>query len=368
MIDLKNMKLKTETSTFKIGKKEYPVYDARLSDFNTKELNRVASVTNAKLLADCIMVSHSDIVSHGREMQSRAMDTDKNKVKKYVKDIAKRGLLELPTVTIKDNKIVLLGGHHRLQALFNLHYSKPTEEELLVPVRVYEFNDDFDRLNFLQENNDHHEEGMNQNKQDNVMYVQQALEMVSPNLSKDQARMKIISGLERQGLSKKKAESTFEKATQVKTAKVVGIKSVTSSEYKKAIKDTWGAEMVGHRQELKADSSGNFYVRATAPRDVQRVLGNCRESFYKGLKAGGSKTFKIHMAAHVLATAQNKMTPQSIRDARKRVLANLADDNINFYIPSGKGHIEEVMLMGQICDGKDQYQDVVYKWNGKEFV
>ena len=114
--------LKKTGKNIKFGETDYDVYN--LDEFEALRLKLNTKKNNGDIVGDCILVDYQDILTKGRPMQTRVRDTEDSKVIELTVQIKEDGLLNIPTVNWdeKGSTFVLLGGHHRLTALWNITY------------------------------------------------------------------------------------------------------------------------------------------------------------------------------------------------------------------------------------------------------
>ena len=358
--------LKKTGKNIKFGKTDYDVYN--LDEFEALRLKHNTKKNNGNIVAGCILVNYQDILTKGRPMQTRVRDTEDSKIIELTSQIKEGGLLNIPTVKWdkKKGEFVLLGGHHRLTVLWNIY--DETEEDpdvpCVVPVCVLDFPTKDDQHNFCNADNNH-PTSLDHTREDAKKMLQDkedmgAFKRLDDKKKEAKAIKYLMSGYTALAPTIRKAQNLYKKLQAAPT--VVSYIKPPVPEIKQAQKAAWGhSSNQKHAAALQDDGSVALHGNSQM---YQNTLGNFRKNFWRQFGNCPAQKFEMKLATHVQITKNT--SPDHIRKSRETILQDLANENNMMYLPVGRGHVEEVLIMAQIKDGIEQ--DAIHVWDKDKFV
>ena len=348
--------------------KQYDVLS--VDEFETVKLKRNVKQNNGSIVAPCILVDYQNIYSGGRRMQTRVRDTADDNIVRLTSQIKKDGLLHIPTVKwdAAEKQFDLLGGHHRLSVLWDIH--DETEEDpdkpCLVPVCVLEFPTDEDQHNFLLADNDH-PKSLGHSREDAKKMLQDKEESGAfKNLNENQKQQKAEKYLRDLFSNLAPTPRTAKNLYQALLKAPVAVSFIKPkvSEIKEAQQKAWGhTTNAKHAATLQDDGSVAVHGNTQM---YQNSVGNFRKNFWRQYSSCPEQKFGIKVATHV--QIQTKTSPDNVKKQRQAMLKDLANENKLMYLPSGRGHVKEVLFMAQIKDGIDANSVYVWDDNAQDFV
>ena len=355
--------LKETGNNIKFGETDYDVYN--LDEFETVKLKNTKTKNNGKIVADCIVVDSRDIKTKNRPHQTRVRDIVDRNLSDLTSQIKEDGLLNILTVMWDGKEFVLLGGHHRLSALWNIHYTTQEDPDVpcMVPVCVLDFPTKEDEHEFCQQDNNHPPRRNHTHEDAKKMLEDKEKLDAFKNMDKKQKELQSVKYLMNSYAALvptiKKAQNLYKKLQAApRTQSYI---TPMAAEVKAAQKAAGHITLTKDAGNLQAN--GTVALCGTTGYVGSHTVGNFRKSFWNRFKNCPEQKFAMKLTTHVQV---NKTTsPKTIVKARADLLQFLANENNMMYLPTGRGHVEEVLILAQIKDGIEQ--NALYVWKKGEF-
>ena len=93
------------------------------------------------------------------------------------------------------------------------------------------------------------------------------------------------------------------------------------------------------------------------------TVGNFRKRFWDNYKNCPQQKFAMKLTTHV--QVNRSTNEKTIEKARTNLLQFLANENNMMYLPTGRGHVEEVLILAQIKGVEEK--DELHVWNKNKF-
>ena len=360
MKSIKNLK---KTGNFNFGGTDYDVYN--LDEFETVKLKDTIAKNNGKIVAECIVVDYQDINTKNRPHQTRVRDIVDRNLSDLTSQIKAGGLLNIPTVLWDGKEFVLLGGHHRLNALWNIHHATEKDPDVpcMVPVCVVDFPTKEDEHEFCQQDNNHPPR-RNHTFEDAKKMLEDkeklgAFRKLNKKKREEKASKYLMDSYLDLAPTPKKAQNLYKKLqTAPRTQSYI---TPMAAEVKTAQKAAGHITLTKDAGKLQAN--GTVALCGTTGYVGSHTVGNFRKRFWGNYKNCPQQKFAMKLTTHV--QVNRSTSEKTIEKARTNLLQFLANENNMMYLPTGRGHVEEVLILAQIKGVEEK--DELHVWNKDKF-